>query len=224
MSQLLEEYRSLGYWPELARQASRLVILGRQPRLTEEDWARFQEVTNNQSSPDRLNTSFLLGHLSSLSVLGARSELKSEDRQNFGQVLSRWREEENWGQLIEAAMYSKVLNLEAPLDDQAKRSIQTSILASRASHDWHTFVTRAGWYRILAQPVQLQEGDWQGIQLDLESHRLNKHWLDFSTFASSMAILAADEVRIPPGGGLELVWKKDSHQAETPSMPSTRKF
>lgn len=53
-----------------------------------------------------------------------------------------------------------------------------------------------------------------------------KHdWLDLTEFASQLAILSADELKIPKGGGLELIsLKKEKLSSETPQVPEQRNF
>ena len=84
--------------------------------------------------------------------------------------------------------------------------------------------------RILGVKVEITNDTWLMIKAALkemkETIKEEKFmWDSFIMMASDVAILAADEIKIPEGGGLELIrHKKTALQPETPQMPEQKQF
>ena len=78
---------------------------------------------------------------------------------------------------------------------------------------------------IFGSKPDMTKENWNIIINEIKDLKARKDWLMFVAIAASASILSADDVRIPKGGGLELIrHKKTELQPETPPMPETRKF
>ena len=89
----------------------------------------------------------------------------------------------------------------------------------------YTYIDMLKAETILGRKPKIPEKGWQKMRGALKYFKQAGNWYYFTKLAADMAILSADEVRIPEGGGLELIrHKKEELTTETPPMPETRQF
>ena len=73
--------------------------------------------------------------------------------------------------------------------------------------------------------IPFNDDDWKAVKdVISENRQYNNQAPTFWEFCYNATILAADEVRIPEGGGLELIYNRKDLKQETPQMPVQRGF
>jgi len=74
-------------------------------------------------------------------------------------------------------------------------------------------------------PLGLDQIDWEKMRNRLNKYRKEQTIREYMEQAMIMTILAAGEVTVPPGGGLEVVMKKDNSFDVKPSpLPEAKQF
>lgn len=151
--------------------------------------------------------------------------------------LEKCRITNDWRDFSKQAMEMKVLdpNQDLNLDQSAWEGMINELKEDRRSNHWERFACQAMRIKILDPSIKLDLDDdsWEGMKTDLNENRkktkpktrLSPGWMSFSSQAMAMTILAAEEVRVPAGGGLEIKMRKDKPiKSEITPLPETKKF
>ena len=134
----------------------------------------------------------------------------------------------HWGDFSTQAMAMKLLNPNQELNINLTdwQGIKDELNGYRKSGRWGYFSEQAMAIKLLGptQDLRVDQIDWQNMEDFLKMYRL-WHVSDFFNHAMSMAILAAEEVKITDKG-LEVNMRKPkkSLASEVPPMPETKQF
>jgi len=148
-------------------------------------------------------------------------------------TLDGFKEAGNWKEFIHAASAAKVLmpSLDLNLVKEDWEQILKLFGGPDGPH-WQNKIEAAREVSIIMQAVNFNVDDnlWKKFQGGLESFRGGaggeRQWESFAYYASSMKILTAKDINIPPEGGLQLTMeeKPKNEEEKVESFPEKRNF
>ena len=116
------------------------------------------------------------------------------------------------------------MGLDAKLTLEEKEEMKAYLENYRHENQW--LAEYLSDLRLLGVDAKVTKNDWEKIFGVLERFRVNIGVMGAETakLFTDMAILSADEVHIPEGGGLELIHHKKDLQTECPQIPEQKQF
>lgn len=163
-------------------------------------------------------------------ILGSQQDLEAEydneTRQNVIQELNKCKKERDWWHFLEIGANMKIVDPSLDVDlnknwEEIREEFQNHV---KRSVNWTIILSMASAIKILGQKLELDEDFWRQAKAIMESAKERNDWRGFANDAFNLAVLSADQVRIPEGGGLELIRHKSDLGREVPQIPEKRNF
>lgn len=174
--------------------------------------------------------SMLSGCAADLKISGSDLDLGIDENiwQEFNNCLKRDMNTGNYVALPAMAIEMKVIdpNVVLDFDQDAWSGMKSRLDEFRDTEQWFDFSYQAARMKIIDpnRKLDLDQKSWRGMLEKLNQTR-RVEYARFIYMASYMKILAAEEVHIPPGGGLEIRMRKDKlAEVGIPPLPETKQF
>ena len=232
----MEEWRKhhmKGNWQVVAEICAQEKILGRAPELTESDWEELRDERENQF--DRLGYMSLAEKARNEAIAGRTPKLSEEQWENIRK--SREKDRLTPPKKGHHSFFANLITSEAVLGRPPKLSEDDwkylSECREKNKRSIGSLIEILEAEAILGRKPILDEDDWSFLKTEWEKHRNDPafdadfkfSWKSSLDIAACMAVISADKIKIPKGGGLELIYNKKSIRgSQTPPLPEIKKF
>lgn len=202
------------------RMARDLSILNHMPMFSGSDLDTIESATRDLYSPeDRAMSAILLGHKQDVSYPVSEIMRVDYDQLNAGQ---------------RGRMAKDIIIMGRPdIIPSVSRQMHEDLKEIRENIFKHYFSPELTYLRetvvaikLLGEDPKLSSEEWRLLKEQLQKFLSDGVYDVALSSAADLAILAADEVKIPEGGGLELISKKHPklEKSEMPQIPEQRSF
>jgi len=155
-------------------------------------------------------------------ILGVKSELNWSD---MAEIKNTRRNTDSLSLFVWTAACEAILRIDHEFDANDQKILEKAINRFRENKQWDELAYGLSFGRILGRSPDLSEQEMENIKEERESLFQERKIFSFMRIARAEAIIYADEVRIPEGGGLELInHKKENLQTEVPQIPEQKQF
>lgn len=229
-------------WHDFSAIAMRMKILD--PQVKHEFYREERQRTGMEKELEYLRTNNNGGswisfsaHAMAMKILNpeANADLNDTDWKNMKDQLAEWKGIGSWDYFGPMAMRMKILNpkIDLGLDRSAWQGMKDELHSRKAKDHIGVFSSLAMSMKILDpnQDLEIDQTDWQNMKDKLDKLSKGQGTViegfskDFSSLAMAMTILAAEEVKVPLCGGLEVIARKDKPFKDgTPPMPEIKQF
>lgn len=233
MKEKLEEFRQGGdfmAWHSFSWQAMEMKILDPKVDLNI-DQAAWQGMENELKSYRTTNDwDNFLAQAMKMKIIDPCRDLNINQVAASGITgrLETYRNDDNNFNFLQTASRMKILGLKEGIDpDQSVRQFARKQLEVFArSEQWGFYFNYTRYMKILGldQDMNLNAVIWQNLHDELKRKRSDNSSHDLARIAADMTTLAAEEVKVPPNGGLEVTMRKPRLDSCVPPIPETKKF
>lgn len=212
-----------GFWNTVADVAANETILGRRPALTPEETEEIRKFKRAGITRDGDWPTFIQ-RAAKGAILGIPSDITSWEWMKVQSQLDVLAQAGSWEHFAEEAANETITGRQPNITAEQRENIRERRLKLADEGSWSEFSVLAAQEAILGCRPEITPEQWEKILEVHEKHKQSSAW-HLSMVAYIEAILAADEVIIPPGGGLELTWNRAKDlEEDTPPTPQSRNF
>ncbi|KKP33194.1 MAG: hypothetical protein A2360_04930 [Candidatus Staskawiczbacteria bacterium RIFOXYB1_FULL_32_11] len=220
-------------WQSVAEICAEEKILGKDPNLSDSDWENLQKYRRSHLYDAVMGWRDFVEKAKNEAIAGNVPELTDDDWQSIQKHMKAQRTKQPQEHMhcffANYILAKAVLGRPVKLSEDDWKYLEEFREKNKKSIG--PLIEILETETILGRRPKLTSSDWEFLKQERERYRhdrvfqMDSNWHSSVSIATTMAILSADEVRIPEGGGLELIsHKKTDLQAEIPQMPEQKQF